>query len=188
MKKQLTAALAASSLALPLFAADSYPVDPNHTFASYEVTHLGYSTQRGRFDKTSGTIVLDRDARTGSVDITIDAASINIGNKKLEEHLRSEDFFAVERFPKIIFKSNSLKFKGGDLVAVEGDLTMRGVTMPVTLAVSRFRCAPHLLLRKEACGADASATVKRSDFHIRYAIPAVADEVKIVIAVEAIKD
>lgn len=188
MKKHVIAAIAASTLTLPAFAADAYTVDPNHTFASYEVMHLGFSTQRGRFGKSSGRILLDRAARTGSVDIAMDPATVSIGNPKLEDHLRSEDFFDVARHPAITFKSTNLKFNSDTLVAVEGDLTLRGVTRPVTLNVSAFRCAPHPLVKKDACGADASVTVKRSDFGIKYAIPAVSDDVRILISVEAIKD
>lgn len=188
MNKPIAAAIAASMLALPVFAADAYTVDPSHTFPSFEVVHFGFSTQRGRFNKTSGKITLDRAARTGTVDIAIDAASISHGVPKLEDHLRGEDFFDVAKYPSITFRSKSLKFNGDSLASVDGDLTMHGVTKPVTLAVSSFRCAPHPMSKKEVCGADASVTVKRSDFGIKYAIPAVADDVRILLNIEAMKD
>jgi polyisoprenoid-binding protein YceI len=187
LKIRLAAALTASALSLPLFAADSYTVDPRHTFPSFEVLHLGFSTQRGRFNKTGGKIVLDRAAGTGSVDIVIDAASVSTGEPKLEEHLRSEDFLHVQQHPTITFKSTKLNFDGDKLVSVEGELTIRGVTRPTTLTVTNFRCGPHPMNKQEMCGADATTIIKRSDFGVKYAIPAVADEVKLEINVEAFK-
>ncbi|NTV10566.1 MAG: YceI family protein [Zoogloea sp.] len=182
-------ALLGAALSLPAVAApESYTIDSAHTFPSYEVRHLGFSVQRGRFNSTSGKVVLDRAARTGSVDVKIDAASISTGNPALEKHLRSEEFFGVDKYPVISFKSTAMKFDGDKLASVEGNLTMHGVTRPVTLAVTDFRCAPHPMAKRDACGADAVTTVKRTDFGVSYAVPAVADEVKLILNIEAIKD
>jgi len=184
----VVAAAVACAVALPGQAADSYTVDSGHTYPSFEIGHLGFSTQRGRFNKSSGKITLDRAAKTGSVEITIDVASIDTGNAKLQDHLKSEDFFAAAQFPTITFKSTALKFDGDKLTAADGDLTIHGVTKPVSLAVSAFKCGAHPFTKKELCGADASVTIKRSDFGIKYALPAVADDVKLLLNVEAYKD
>lgn len=178
----------ASLLAVPALSAESYTVDPRHTFPTFEVMHLGYSTQRGKFTKTSGKIELDRAAKRGAVDIVIDAASISTGEPKLADHLRSEDFFHVTQHPTISFRSTRLHFDGDQLASVDGNLTLRGVTQPVSLTVEHFHCAPHPMLKREVCGADATAVIKRSDFGVKYAIPAVADDVKLVLSIEAIRD
>lgn len=188
MNKHLIAALTAAAVALPGYAADSYTVDPAHTFPSFEVTHFGYSTQRGRFNKTSGKITLDRTAKTGTVDIAIDVASVNTGMPQLETHLRGESFFDAAKNPVIAFRSKDLKFNGDTLVAVNGDLMIRGFIKPVTLNVTGFRCAPHPMLKVETCGADANVTIKRSDFGMNFMVGPVSDDVKLLINVEAIKD
>jgi polyisoprenoid-binding protein YceI len=170
--------------------ADSYTVDPRHTFPSFEIDHLGFSIQRGRFNQTEGKITLAPDSASGgSIDIAIDAASISTGLADLEKHLRGEDFLDVARFPKILFKSKQLTFDNkGQLTGAEGDLTLHGVTRPVRLAVDRFHCGLNLISMKNVCGANATATIKRSDFGVDKYAPALADEVKVVIQIEAIKD
>jgi len=169
-------------------APETYTIDSRHTFPSFEVSHLGFSTQRGRFNNTTGRIVLDRAAQKAEVEVTIDAASIDTGLEELEKHLRNADFFDVENHPTITFKSTAARFNGDRLAALEGNLTMRGQTRPVTLTIDRFTCGPHPFTKKAVCGADASATIKRSDFGIKYALPVVGDEVKLRIQVEAIRD
>jgi len=182
-------ALAALATALPALAApESYTIDPRHTFPTYEVGHLGYSFQRGRFNKTSGRITLDTAAKTGSAEVTIDAASVSSGVDKLDEHLRSEDFFNVAKNPNITFKATECTFDGAKVKTAKGDLTMNGVTRPVVLTANVFNCAPHPMTKKRQCGADFETTVKRSDFGMKYAIPALADEVKLRIGIEALKD
>ena len=185
-----TAAVALATLvAGTAYAApESYNIDSTHTFPSFEINHLGFSTQRGRFNKTTGSIVLDRAAKKANVDITIDANSISTGLEKLEAHLRAEDFFDVAKYPTITFKSTAAKFDGDKLATVSGNLTMHGVTKPVTLTVTSFYCGFNQAYKKDACGADAVTTLKRSDFGINYALPAVSDEVKLLIQVEAHKN
>ena len=180
----VSATLAGSAMA----ATESYTVDPRHTWPVFEVNHLGFSTQRGRFDKTSGKIVLDRATKTGTVDITIDTASIDMGIEKWNEHMKSDEFFNVQKFPTMTFKSNKLVFDGDKLVAAEGDLTLLGVTKPVKLAVTSFHCGPNPVAKKDACGADITTTIKRSEFGMTKLVPAVGDEVKINIPVEAFKE
>ncbi len=168
-------------------AADTYAIDPTHTFPSFALNHLGFSTFRGRFDKTSGTITLDLAKKTGSADITIDVTSVSTGVIKLDEHLLKDDFFNAAKYPTIGFKSKDFKFKGDTLTAVQGDLTLHGVTKPVTLTVTSFACKEHPLKKIQACGADATATIKRSEWGISTYSPNVGEEVTLQIEVEAHK-
>lgn len=174
-------------LAHPAIAADQYTIDPTHTYPSFEIDHMGYSTTRGRFNSVQGKMSLDRDAKTGSVEVSIDAASIDTGLAKLEEVLRT-DYFDVKRHPTLTFRGNKFRFDDSRLSAVEGELTLLGVTHPVTLAITRFKCGLNLLRLRQACGADASTTIKRSDFGMTKGLPLVGDEVKILISIEATKD
>jgi len=176
--------VAAASVA----ASDSYTIDPNHTFPSFEVNHVGFSTQRGRFNTTRGTLTLDRAAKQVAVEITIDANSIDTGYDKLEEHLRKPDFFDVAKFPTIIFKADSGRFDGDRLVALEGQLTMHGETKPVVLQVHNFKCGNHPFTKKPLCSADVTGEIKRTDFGIKYGVPFVGDDVKLFIQVEALKN
>lgn len=186
MKKAI-AALALSAAAFTASAADTYAIDTNHSFPSFEISHFGYSTFRGRFDKISGSITLDLAKKTGSADVTIDAASVSTGVDKLNEHLKSAEFFDAAKYPTIAFKSRDFRFEGDKLTAVSGDLTMHGVTKPVTLRVKSFQCMEHPLKKVPACGADASATVKRSEFGVSTYSPNVGEEVTLNIQVEAQK-
>lgn len=187
--KKLVLALAIPSLAAggALAAPETYAVDASHTAPRFEYTHLGYSTQMHRFDKTGGQIVIDRQARTGSADITIDAKSVNTGFALFNEHIQGEDYFATAQYPTITFKSTAVRFDGDKPVAVDGNLTIKGVTRPVTLTVTHFQAMPHPMLKKDAIGADAVAKIKRSDFNMGKNAPYVSDEVTLSIAVEAVK-
>lgn len=177
------------SVALPAFAApETYVVEGTHTFPSFSYTHLGFSTQQSRFDKTTGKITIDRAAKTGSLDVSIDTKSVNTGVEVFNGHLRGEDYFNVEKFPVITFKSSNFKFDGDKPATINGDLTIKGVTKPVTLAVTSFNCAPHPFTKKEVCGANASTRIKRSEFNAGKNAPAVSDEVTLNIAVEAVKE
>jgi len=180
----VSATLAASALAAP----ESYTVDPRHTHPVFEVNHLGFSTQRGRFDKVTGKIVLDRAAKAGSIDVVVDTNSLNMGLDKWDEHMKSDEFFNVAKFPTMTFKSTKVVFDGDKLVAAEGDFTLLGVTKPVKLAITSFHCGQNPVAKKDACGADASTTIKRSEFGMTKYVPGVSDEVKIMIPVEAFKD
>jgi len=188
MKTRLLVATLAATLAAPVLAIDTYSIDPAHTHPSFEISHFGWSTQRGRFDKVSGKLTLDRAAKTGSVDVTIDVASISTGVAKLDEHLKSEDFFNVAKYPTITFKSKKLNFNGDKPTSVDGEMTLLGVTKPLTLTISAFQCAPNQFVKKEACGADAAGTIKRTEFGMDKYAPNLGDDVKLVINVEALKD
>ncbi|WP_028081170.1 YceI family protein [Solimonas soli] len=186
MKKMLLAvALAAASFTAA--AADSYDLEPNHTFPRFAISHLGFSTFHGQFNKTSGTATIDTAKKTGSVDVTIDVGSISTGVAKLDEHLKTPDFFDAAKYPAITFKSSQFKFDGDQLEKVTGDLTMHGVTKPVTLDVEHFVCKDHPMTKKPACGADLEAKIKRSDWGISTYVPMVGDEVELSIEVEAVK-
>ena len=146
------AAAALPVLAMPAGAADRFTIDPQHAFPSIEFSHMGLSVWRGKFDKSSGDITLDRDGKSGTVDIAIDPASVNFGVDAMDEKARSEDFFNVKQYPAATYRG-TLKFSGGELKAVEGEVTLLGVTRPVTLTVNSFRCMPHPMLKKAVCGA-----------------------------------
>jgi polyisoprenoid-binding protein YceI len=180
----LLAAVFASSAAF----ADTYKIDPGHTFPSFEADHFGgLSNWRGKFDKTDGTIVVDRASKSGSVDITIDATSLDFGHTKLNEHAKGPDMFDVTKFPNATYKGK-LVFKGDVPTSVDGELTLHGVTKPVTLHISQFKCIQHPMLKREVCGADASATFNRADFGVDYGVKmGFKPEVKLAIQVEAVK-
>jgi polyisoprenoid-binding protein YceI len=186
--KKLAIALALSSLAAAAVAApETYAIDVSHTAPRFEYSHLGYSMQSHRFDKTSGQIVVDRAAKTGSVDVTIDAKSVNTGFALFNEHIQAEDYFATAKYPTITFKSTAVRFDGDKPVAIDGNLTIKGVTKPVTLTVTHFHAMPHPMLKKDAMGANAVTKIKRSDFNMGKNAPYVSDEVTLTIAVEAVK-
>ncbi|MBC7779032.1 MAG: polyisoprenoid-binding protein [Proteobacteria bacterium] len=169
-------------------AADSYTLDPGHTFPRWQVDHFGFSTHHGQFNKTTGKLVLDAKAGTGSLDVTVDAASVATGDPALEKHLRAADFFDVQKFPTLTFKSKSMKFDGGKPVSVSGDFTLLGVTRPITFQIVRSNCAMHPIVKKAACGAQVEGTLKRSDFGMKFGVPGLGDEIRLSIQVEAIKD
>jgi len=187
MKRNAVAFLIAA--ALPFAAqAESYTIDPAHTYPNFSISHLGFSTMHGRFDKTSGKITLDRAAKSGSVDISIETVSVSTGFAKRDDHLRSPDFFNAAEFPAITYKSSSVKFKGDAPASVEGTLIMNGVSKPLTLNIDAFKCGVHPMSKKDVCGANATAEFKRSDFGIKYGLPGVGDDIKLVLEVEASKD
>lgn len=188
MLNQLVLALLVTVSSTVFAAPETYIIDGKHTFPRFEYSHFGYSTQQGRFNNTSGKITLDRAARTGSIEIVIDARSVDTGSALFDEHIQDADFFDTGKYPSITFKSGSLKFEGDKPVAVKGDLTIKGVTKPVTLEVISLLCKPHPMLKKEACGANVTTLLKRSEFNMGKYAPNVSDEVKLIIAVEAIKE
>ena len=187
--KRLAISLVLASLAGSVFAApETFNVDPGHTAPRFEYSHFGYSNQLHSFDKTSGKIVFDREAKTGSVDIVIDTKSVNTGFPLFNEHIQGEDFFNTAKYPTITFKSTSVKFEGDKPVTVEGNLTVKGVTKPVTLTVTSFLAMPHPMLKKDAIGANAVTKIKRSEFNMGKYAPYVSDDVTLSIAVEAVKE
>lgn len=189
MKKAFAALIVASSFVVSAYAAeDTYNVDPNHTFPIFEVNHLGFSSQHGRFDKTSGAIKLDLHAKKGSVDLTIDTTSLDMGFPLWNEHISAEGFLDTAKYKTITFKSNKLVFKGDKVVAAEGEFTLLGVTKPLKIEVHNFKCGEHPMMKgKFLCGANISGVIKRSEFGMTKYVPAISDDVKIDVPIEAYK-
>jgi polyisoprenoid-binding protein YceI len=189
MKIALSAAMltlaAGSALAVPA----TYDVDPGHTYPSFEADHMGgLSVWRGKLDKSSGKIVLDRDKGDGSVDITIDTSSVDFGQEKLNEHAKSPDLFDVAKYPTATYKGKLAKFKNGAPTEVVGEFTLHGVTKPLTLTINQFLCKPNPMTKKEVCGADASATFNRKDYGMSFGEAyGFKMDVKLAIQIEAIK-
>ncbi|MDP3839325.1 MAG: YceI family protein [Methylococcales bacterium] len=169
-------------------APETYTIDENHTLPRFSYNHFGYSTQLSRFDKAAGKIIIDRQAKTGSVEVTIDTTSVNTGSSLFNEHIQGEDFLNTAKYPTATFTANQFKFKGDELVSVDGALTLKGITKPVILTVTSFHCMPHPILKKDACGANATTVVKRTEFNMGKYAPNVGDEVTLTIPVEATKE
>ena len=167
----------------------TYNVDPNHTHPSFAADHMGgLSVWRGLLDTSSGKIVLDKEAGTGTVSVTIDTSSIDFDHQKLAEHVKTPDMFDVAKYPTATYEGKLAKFKKGAPTEVEGTLTLHGVSKPVNLKINSFLCKPNPMSKKEVCGADASASINRADFGIDYGKAYGFDMgVKLQIQVEAIR-
>lgn len=183
-------AAAIAAISLSVYAApENYSVDPTHTYPSLEFSHMGLSVWRGKFNKTSGKITLDRAAKSGTVDVTIDVSSINFGLAAMDEKARSDDFFDTAKFPTATYKG-SIRFSGDKPLTVEGQITIRGITRPATLSINLFGCKPHPMLKKEVCGADAEGELNWSEYGMKMSQYGQGDagKVHLRIQVEAIKD
>lgn len=171
MKKQLmiTAAALAASLSFPAFAdVATYKLDSSHTYPSFEADHFGgLSVWRGKFDKSQGEVTLDRAAKTGTVNVTTDIASVSTGNTKLDEHLQSAEFFNAAKYPEATY-TGTIKFDGDKPAEIVGNLTLHGVTKPLTLKIDSFKCIQHPMLKREVCGVDAAGEFDRADFGVDY--------------------
>lgn len=180
------AALCALFALAPAHAApETYELDPAHTIPSFEVNHLGFSVMRGIFTSTSGTLTYDQEQHTGSVKATIDAASIITGFSKRDDHLRSKDFFDVEKYPTLSFASDTFKLEPDKAVPVTGTLTLLGVTHPVTLNVKPTRCGTRPSDKTFVCGAIVTGAIKRSEWGMNAFVPFIGDDVALQIEVEA---
>ena len=180
-------ALLATGLVAPASAAPvTYVVDPTHTYPRFSYSHFGLSTQLSRFNQTTGTVVLDKAARSATVDIVIDMKSVDTGYATFNEHIQAEDFLDTARYPTATFKSTRVTFQGDRPVSIDGNLTIKGITKSVTLKVTNFINMTHPMLNKDAIGADASTVIKRSDFNAGKYAPNVGDELTISIALEAV--
>jgi polyisoprenoid-binding protein YceI len=188
-RKCLLAAAIAGAAFPAIAAPDNYTIDPTHTYPNIEFSHMGISVWRGKFNKTSGKISLDRAARTGSVEVTIDISSINFGLAAMDEKARSDDFFDTAKFPTVTYKGK-LKFAGDKPKSVDGQITIRGITRPATLSINLFDCIPHPMLKKEVCGADAEGELNWSEYGMKMSQYGQGDagKVRLRIQVEAIKD
>jgi polyisoprenoid-binding protein YceI len=161
-----TAAVAsASAWAAPV----TYVLDPSHTYPSFEADHMGgLSVWRGKFTATTGKVVYDKDAKAGSIDVTVDIGSIDFGNAKLDEHAKSAEIFDAAKYPTATYTGKFTKWNGTSPTEAEGTLTLHGVTKPVTLVIDSFLCKPSPMTKKEVCGADATATFNRADFGVNF--------------------
>ncbi len=186
---RIAAALAFTTMALTsaMAAPKTFEIDGSHTFPRFSYSHFGYSTQVSRFDSTTGSVVFDADAKTGSVDISIDMKSVNTGFADFNGHIQGEDFLDTAKFPKATFKSTKVNFQDGKPASIEGQLTIKGITKAVTLTVTSFQAMAHPMLKKDAIGANAFTVIKRSEFNAGKYAPYVGDEVRIDIALEAIQ-
>lgn len=184
--------------ALPLAAAaapESYTIDPIHSFPYFSVDHLGFATIMGRFNKMAGKFTLDAQAKKAGGELTIEAASIDTADndrgsrtRARDEHLRSADFFNVTEFPRVTYKATDVKFGGDNPVEISGQLTLLGITKPVTLKIDRWRCGPHPFSKKEMCAGNFSGSLKRTDFGMKFGVPAIGDEIRLMLGFEAYKD
>ena len=195
MKKILLAALVAATPFAANAAPENFTLDPTHTYPHFAVDHLGVSTMWGRFGKTTGKFMLDKVAKKASIELVVETASIDTGDnvrgnrpRSRDEHLRAADFFNVQEFPTMTYKSTNVKFAGENPSEIEGQLTLLGVTKPLALKVDRWVCKDNPNNKQPMCGGNASGSFKRSDFGMKFAIPNVGDEVKLFIEVEGFKD
>jgi polyisoprenoid-binding protein YceI len=166
----------------------TYAVDPSHTFATFEIGHMGASTNRGRFDKKEGSVQLDPVAKTGKVELTIDMTSISTGTPPFDKHLQSADIFDAAKYPTAKFVGDKFKFNGDKLSEVAGTLTLAGKTQPVTFKANQFACYENPMVKRQVCGGDFEATIDRTDFGINYGVQyGFPKNVRIVAQIEAIK-
>ena len=186
MKKHL---IIAALAVLPVNAslAANYSIDPAHTYVSFAINHLGFSTMRGKFNKQSGSLQYDYATQKASVTIEIAADSIDTGHRKRDAHLQSPDFLNAVEYPTISFESTDSKWNGINLSSITGNLTILGVSKPVTLQVITIKCGPNPFNKKETCGFDATASIKRTDFGVNYGVPAIGEVLDLTIEVEAVK-
>jgi polyisoprenoid-binding protein YceI len=190
--------LGALALALPLAAVsapESYTLDPYHTYPHFAVDHFGVSTMWGRFDRASGRFSIDRAAKTGSLELTVETTSLSTGDndkgsrpRSRDEHLKGADFFNVAEFPRMTYKATEVRFSGDNPAEVTGQVTLLGVTRPLTLRIERWTCRDNPFNKKPMCGGNASGAIKRSDFGMKYALPAVGDDIRLYVEFEGYRD
>lgn len=188
MKRILFLTLAAAVSTTALAAPETYVIDGTHTYPRFSYSHFGFSTQLSRFDKTSGSIVIDRTAKVGSVSVNIDTTSVDTGYPLFNEHIQGIDFLDTANYPTARFISSKVNFEGDKVSSVDGTLTLKGISKPITLTVTSFQCMPHPMLKKDACGANATAVLKRTEFNMGKYAPNVGDDVTLTISVEAVKE
>ncbi len=188
MKKTLLTAALLAAATLAQAQSATYGIDPTHTFVTFEAKHFGTSTLRGRFDKKEGSVTIDRAAKSGKADITMDVGSISTGVGPLDSHLKSKDFFNAAENPTAKFVGDKFTFDGTKVASVAGTLTMLGKTQPVTLNATNFNCYDHPMLKREVCGGDFETTIQRSqwgmDFGLKAGLP---DSIRLLVQIEAAK-
>ncbi len=187
MNTKLFPLIFATALSSSAYSA-TYTFDPSHTYPLFEIDHLGFSIQRGQFDSARGTLEYDPLQRTGSIEIVIDTASLDSGHDERDAILKGPGWFNVNQFPTMTYRGKQFIFDGDRPVAIEGELTMLGVTQPLRLEITRVKCGLNLAARKRGCGADATGVLRRSQFGLRNGLPFVGDEVRLRIQAEAYQE
>lgn len=191
MRSHLIPLLLAAAAALPAGAraqAATYQIDPLHTFVIFEVMHFGTSTNRGRFDRSRGTVTLDRTARSGAVDITVETRSVNTGVEAFTKSLLSRDFLSTAEHPTARFTADRLVFDGPKLTEVQGELMLLGIKQPFTLKALNFNCYENSMFKREVCGGDFEGTLQRSRYGIQWGLNlGFPDAVRLLVQVEAIR-
>ena len=191
MRKSLVslfAVAAATAMTAGAAQAATYAIDPTHTFVTFEISHFGATTNRGRFDKKQGSVEFDRAAKTGKVDITIDTTSVNSGTPAFDKHLQSADLFDAAKHPTIKFVSDKFSFNGDKVSEVTGQLTLLGKTAPITLKATQFNCYDSPMLKREVCGGDFEATIDRTQWGMNYGVEwGFPKNVRLVVQIEAVK-
>jgi len=192
MSRLLSALLLSVAPLAVLAAPQNYTFDPIHSYPNFVVSHLGMTMIHGRFDRMTGKVAFDPAAKTGSLEAKIPTATLSTndgkrtdGTRSRDDHLKSADFFNVAEFPEMVFKSTKFNFNGDNVESIEGNLTLLGVTKPLKLNVTSFKCGPHPFNKKPMCGAYVEGALKRTDFGMKYGVPGVGDDVKLAISVEA---
>ena len=176
-------------VAAPLWAApESFTIDPRHTYPRWAVSHHGFSIYRGQFNKTSGKLVIDWAAQIGSIEVEVETASINTGDPPFDKDLRGANWFDTDRHPKMTYRATSMRFEKGVPVEAMGELTLLGVTRPLTLTISGAKCGSHPVSKKALCGAEITGSIKRSVFGMKASLPSIADDVHLTIEIEAFRD
>lgn len=190
MRKSLLTFAAAATLVAGAAQAQTatYAIDPTHTFATFEITHFGTSTNRGRFDKKEGTVQFDRAGKSGKVELTIDITSINTGTAAFDKHLQSPDLFDTAKYPSAKFVADKFSFNGDKVSEVAGTLTLLGKTNPVVLKANNFNCYQSPMLKREVCGGDFETTIDRTAYGMNYGVDwGFPKNVRLLVQVEAVK-
>lgn len=164
MKRTLIFCALAATSGVAMAAPVSYEIDPNHTYPSFEADHMGISVWRGKFNRTAGTLVVDKAAGTGSVDVSIEMDSVDFGLDSMNEHAKTAEFFDTAKYPQATYKGRLESFVDGAPTRVVGELSLHGITRPVELKIDLFKCIPHPMYKRELCGANATAVFKRDEF------------------------
>jgi polyisoprenoid-binding protein YceI len=188
IKSSLIALVAAIGFTAAHAESATYAIEPSHSFATFEIGHFGTSTNRGRFNKTSGSVTLDKAAKTGSLDVTVDTTSLDTGTAAFTKHISSEEILNVAAFPTAHLVATKFVFNGDKVAEIDGNLTLHGKTNPVVLKAQNFNCYNSPMIKKEVCGGDFDATIVRSQYDVSYGLNyGFPDNVHLVIQVEAVK-
>lgn len=187
MRMFIAPLLASLICSVPAHAA-TYTLDPAHTYPQFEIRHLAFSTLHGQFNQTAGKIIMDRDKNLGAVEATIQVSSLDTGHAKRDEDLLAAPFFNATQYPTMSYKSTKVSYQGKERATVEGNLTLREVTKPVTLHVTRISCGLNPIMKKPVCGFDAWAQIKRSEFGMNTYVPVIPDEVKLIFNSDAVEE